>query len=414
MTPTIVKAADAAQFLSFVPRLLGFRPTRSLVVIPFGGTRSLGAMRFDLPPDDASSVDRVASTVVGMVCRVAGADAIAAIVYTDDGFGGEGMPHRALLDALAFRADACGLRVGDLLCVAADAWASAFDADGPPGGRGLGELEPEDDGGHLPLPAGDQASGADLPEPDPGQREGVARALRELRRALTQLCGPDAPEAESDADAAEAAPAEPPAPAHAPTADLGPVPAPVGGTAAEPASRDDARVDPRALAAACRLDDLPELFEAVLHEDPEALDAYDHAALVWCLERPSLRDIALVQWSGNLAQGDEALAAQLRWESGEEYPPHLAMRMWGDGEPPSPARLDVALQLVRAVASSAPHEALAGPLAMCAWLSWALGRSTHAGEYAQRACDVDPDHGLAQIVLSFVRAGHLPDWAFRR
>ncbi|MBD3941383.1 DUF4192 family protein [Microbacterium sp. NEAU-LLC] len=409
MTPTIVKAADAAQFLSFVPRLLGFQPTRSLVVIPFGGTRSLGAMRFDLPPDDAEAVDRVASTVIGMVCRVAGADAIAAVVYTDLGFADEGMPHRDLLDALALRADACGLRLADLLCVARDAWGSALDPESPAGGRGLDELDREDaDLAALPLPVGDQASGAALPEPEPGRRELVGRALHELRRALTQLCGPDTPEVDA------AATADPPAPAHAPTDDLGPVPAPVSGIAAEAASPDADRVDPRALAAASRLDDLPELFEAVLRGDPEDLDAYDRAALVWCLERPSLRDIALVQWSGNLAQGDEALAAQLRWESGEEYPPHLAMRMWGDGEQPSPARLDAALKLVRTVAGCTPRDALPGPLAMCAWLAWALGRSTHAGEYAQRACDIDPDHGLAQIVLSFVRAGHLPDWAFRR
>ena len=46
-------------------------------------------------------------------------------------------------------------------------------------------------------------------------------------------------------------------------------------------------------------------------------------------------------------------------------------------------------------------------------LSWALGRSTHAALYAERACEVDPEHGLSQIVLSFVQAGHLPDWAFR-
>jgi hypothetical protein len=420
MTPTIVKAADAAQLLSFVPRMLGFRPTRSLVVIPFGGTRSLGAMRFDLPPEDAASIDSVASTVVGLVCRVAGADAIAAIVYTDDGFAGERMPHRALLDALALRADACGLRVSDLLCVAADAWASALDVDAPAGGRGLDELELVDSRlADLPLPDGDQASGADLPRPEPGRRERVARAFHELGRALTQLCGPEGPESTAegapDAEGAvDAAPEDPPAPAHAPTTDLGPVPAPVGGAAAETDPPAPERVDPRALAAACRLDDLPDLFEAVLHESSEALDAYDHAVLAWCLARPSLRDIALVQWSGNLAQGDEALAAQLRWESGDEYPPHLAMRMWGDGEAPSPARLGAALQLVRAVAASAPREAQPGALAMCAWLAWALGRSTHAGEYAQRACEIDPDHGLAQIVLSFVRAGHLPDWAFRR
>ena len=48
------------------------------------------------------------------------------------------------------------------------------------------------------------------------------------------------------------------------------------------------------------------------------------------------------------------------------------------------------------------------------WLAWALGRSTHAERYAILACEVEPEHGLAEIVRSFVLAGHLPDWAFRR
>jgi len=415
MSPTIVKAADAAQFLSFVPRMLGFRPVRSLVVIPFRGTRSLGAMRFDLPPDD-ESVERIASTVVGMVCRLPDADAIAAIVYTDARFTDDGMPHRALLDALAFRADACGVGVCDLLCVAADAWASTLDPASPPAGRALGELDLDDpELDDLPVPDGDQASGAELPECPPEQRARVARAMGELQRALSLLGGPDpypGPEPHAGPGSAEAAMAT----EAAPTDDLGPVPAPVGGEPEDEASTDPSteRIDPRALAAAGRLDDLPELFERVLQPEPEALDAYDLAALAWCLARPSLRDIALVQWSGNLAQGDEALSAQLRWESGEEYPPHLAMRMWGEGDAPSPARLDTALRLARLVAASIPREAQPGALAMCAWLAWALGRSTHAAEYAHGACAVEPDHGLSQIVLSFVSAGHLPDWAFRR
>ncbi|MBW9094941.1 DUF4192 family protein [Microbacterium jejuense] len=403
MTPTIVKAADAAQFLSLVPRMLGYRPVRSLVLIPFRATRSLGAMRFDLPPDDESA-ERIASTVIGMVCRLPDADAIAAIAYTDASFAPEGMPHRALLDALASSADACGIGVRDLLCVAADAWASAFDPANPPGGRPLGELDGDEArliG--LPAPDGDQASGAELPDCAPEERDGVARALGELRRALAALSG----------SGATAPGEEPPAPPGAAARDLGPVPGPVTGEPDETGPGAE-RVDPRALATAARLDDLPELFEDALHRDPDALDAYEIAAIGWCLARPSLRDIALVQWSGNLAQGDEALTAQLRWESGEEYPPHLAMRMWGEGDAPSPARLDRALQLTRRVAASVPGDAQPGALAMCAWLAWALGRSTHAAAYADAACGIDPDHGLSQIVLSFVGAAHLPDWAFRR
>ena len=127
-----------------------------------------------------------------------------------------------------------------------------------------------------------------------------------------------------------------------------------------------------------------------------------------------MRDIALVQWCGGFAAGDEALDAQLRWESGEEYPAHLAMQMWGEGERPDPNRLEAALALSRRVAAAAPRAVRAGALASCAWLSWALGRSTHAERYALLAGEIEPEHGLAEIVRSFVLAGHLPDWAFRR
>lgn len=421
MTTTIVKAADPAQFLSFVPRMLGYRPARSLVLIPFQGGRSIGGMRFDLPGDEPDAVERVASTFIGMLCRVPEADAVAVISYTDARFGDEGgMPHRALADAIGRRADACGLRVTDALCVAADGWGSYLDADCPVEGRPLAELAIADAEVELPdaaEPGADQAAGAELPPADLARRERVGRALAALRLAVQVLCGDDAAGASAHEERAEDATDHD---GDERVADLAPVPAPPGdgtsiGAVAEASVDDGAgRVDPRALATVCRLDDLPALFEDALRWDPGALDPFDAAAMAWCLSRPSLRDVALVQWSGNLAEGDEALDAQLRWESGEEYPADLAMRMWGEGDRPDPARLEAALELVRAVAAVAPRACRPGPLALCAWLSWALGRSTHADSYAERACEIEPEHGLSEIVRSFVQAGHLPDWAFTR
>ncbi|WP_203581879.1 DUF4192 family protein [Microbacterium hibisci] len=436
MTPTVVKAADAAQFLSFIPRMLGYHPTQSLVVIPFDGARSLGAMRFDLPDGDDDAIDSVAATVTGMVCRLPDADAVAAIAYTDARFEDEGrMPHRGVLAAFERRAHACGLRVTDLLCVAGDAWASLLDPDCPGDGRALEDLTwsgPAD----VPEPDGDQSAGADLPHCTDEERDHVARAMDALQRAVDVLCGRDTadlaaprssdparsafgPAADATCRAGDPVRTTPRAATTTPSAcadDLGPVPAPVSGEVEDAASMTASadRVDPRALATVCRFDDLPGFFEEALSRSPEDADAYDAAALVWCLARPSLRDVALVQWSGDLAQGDEAFDAQLRWESGEEYPAHLAMRMWGEGDAPDVSRLETALTLARHAAAVAPRNARPGPLAMCAWLSWALGRSTHAAAYAERACEIEPEHGLSQIVLSFVAAGHLPDWAFRR
>ena len=48
-TTTILKAAQASEFLAAIPALIGYTPTASAVVVPFRGNRTAGAMRFDLP-----------------------------------------------------------------------------------------------------------------------------------------------------------------------------------------------------------------------------------------------------------------------------------------------------------------------------------------------------------------------------
>lgn len=44
----VIKASSPAAFLAVVPALLGFRPVESLVAVPFVGSRSIGAARWDL------------------------------------------------------------------------------------------------------------------------------------------------------------------------------------------------------------------------------------------------------------------------------------------------------------------------------------------------------------------------------
>ncbi|KAA9106522.1 DUF4192 family protein [Microbacterium rhizomatis] len=393
---TIVKAADAAQFLSLVPRMLGYAPRRSLVLIPFAKSRSLGAMRVDLPAHDAD--DAAAATFIGMVCRIPSADAVAAVVYTEAAFGAGGMPEEEFVRGVLRRADACGLTVSDALCVGADAWGSYLDDSLPPGGRRLALLDdaPAIAAG-VPEPVGDQWSGAELPPAEPAEKERVSRALEALVAAVELVCGTES--APSGGSVGRS-----PWRAKTPRGE-DPPGAESGG--------EERRIDPAALAAVCDLDDLPTLFEDALLWDTGALGAYSTALLIWCFARPAVRDIALVQWCGDLEDGDEALTAQLRWEAGEEYPAHLAMHMWGEGVQPDPGRLEKALELARRAAAAAPGEQGAGALATCAWLSWALGRSTHAERYAAHACELEPEHGLAEIVRSFVLAGHLPDWAFR-
>lgn len=360
---TIVAAADAAHLLRLVPLLLGYTPTRSLVMIPLHEGRSLGAMRVDLPPDGAD-LDAAASTVIGLACRVDRVEGIVAVVYTTES-AGDGLPGVDLIAALHRSAGACGVDVVDAFTVAADGWGSHLDPTLPRGGHPLALIERH-------APAGDQSSGADLPLVDASELAGAAAALGSLATALTVLCG---------------------------------LPSTVGA---------EARVDPAALQAACALDDLPALYEAMLEWDAATLDPLRVALVGWCLSRPSLRDVAIVQWSGDHARGDDALDAQRRWEDGEEYPADLAEVLWGEGARPDPERLTRALELVRQVAARLPTEERAGVCATAGWLAWALGRSTHAGRYAAAALEIDPRLGLAEILVSFVQSSHLPDWAFRR
>ena len=364
---TTVKAADAAQFLSLVPRMLGYTPTRSIVIVPMRRGRSVGAMRLDLPSEEATSDDGFAATVIGMVCRIEVADGLVAVIYSDASASG-GLPHARLVEGLRRTADASGLRLVDALVVAADGWGVA--GDGAARVRPLAELVAT---GPLPGPEahGDQATGAELPPRTSAERRRVEAAHRSLSTALGVLCG------------------LPPEPERA------------------------ARIDPAALAAACELDDLPDLFERALAWDAAELAPMQAALLGWCLSRPALRDVALVQWASDASGGADAMDAQRRWEDGEEYPSDLAAVMWGEGVRPDAPRLESALTLVRHVAALTPARRRAGALAVCGWLSWALGRSTHAGRYARKALRADPDHGLADIVQSFVAAAHLPDWAFR-
>lgn len=390
---TVITAAGAAELLAVVPVLAGYRPRRSLALVLFRRSRSLGVMRIDLPAE-GEEVERTAATVLGMVCKVDAADSFVAVVYADGLLRphGPSLVHAELIDALRSRADLCGVAVGDALCVADDGWSSYLDPDAP--ARELAEIAVHASDPILPAApiADDQSLGAALADADPDAAGRTASAVESLERAIAALIG------------------------HRATGAAGrhwdPCTAAADGAAAEPPEMLTG-IDPRSLAAACALDDLPELFEDALHRTGDP-DPHEAAALLWCLARPSTRDVALVQWCEDLAAGDEALEAQLDWEGGAEYPERIAERFWGVGVRPDASRMTAALNLLRRLVAAAPTELRPGPLAAAAWVSWALGRSTHASEYASAALAIDAEHGLSQIVLTMVSAGHLPEWAFER
>ena len=75
--PTLHKATQPGDFLAAVPPMLGYQPTDSVVVIPFDGPRTIGAMRFDLP--SVENAVHLATVAAGLVCRVENATGLAVI-----------------------------------------------------------------------------------------------------------------------------------------------------------------------------------------------------------------------------------------------------------------------------------------------------------------------------------------------
>lgn len=366
---TLLRASGSAEFLSIVPSLAGFTPRRSIVLLPFHGSRTCGAMRLDLPrPGLAPEV--YADALIGLVARVSGTDAVAAVVYTDeaalDTRDGLVLPFAVAADELLGCAEDAGLRIVDALCVTPDGWASYL-VDDP-------ELHPLDGVPAAPeVPgvgdvSGDQDSGSELPTADLADKERVGRALRRLTAALD-------PEAPNDTEASS---------------------------------------DPQTLAAVAMLDDMPAFFELLIDARGK-LPPFACAALLWCLQRPAYRDVALLQWASDHPTGEEALDAQLAFAgSGKSIPASIGEVFLGQGPAPDADRLRLALELVRTAAAQAPRAARVAPLTAAGWLSWALGRSTHAASYLEAAREIDPEYGLAALLTTMIDAAVLPEWTFRR
>lgn len=363
---TVLRASGSADFLRIVPSLAGFTPRQSVVLLPFSGSRTCGAMRIDLPHQGVDS-DAYADAAVGLVSRVDQTDAVALVVYTDDvgqsTRDGLVLPFAVEADQLLGRATETGLRIVDALCVTPSGWASYLDdepeflplADAPEV-PGIGDV------------SGDQLAGVELPRIDLAAKERVGRAMLDIATLLEHANG---------------------------------------GTLT-------GQENPQAIAALAVLDDVPAFFESLL-DSPERLPPFTMAALLWCLDRPLFRDVALTQWATDLLGGIRTLDAQLAFaDSRTTVPDDLGGVFLGRGPAPDADRLRLALAVVRLAAASAPRRSRPAPLTLAAWLSWALGHSSHAAHYLELVHEIDPQYGLAQLLETMIGAALLPEWAFRR
>src|SRR6218665_284229 len=357
---TLLRASDSAEFLGIVPALAGFTPTQSLVLVPFHGSRAYGAMRVDLPRDDADP-EPYAIAAIDLLTKIEGADAVAVVVYADDDPystpDGLVLPMSLQIEALLTAADDVGFRIVDSLCVTPRGWSSYLEDDPE-----IGQLAA------TTSVADDQHAGTELPAANLVEKERVGRALEDIGVLLDR----------------------------------------------EEHSHLNGSENPQAIAAIAVVEGIPEFFEMLL-ESPDEQPPFATAALLWCLDRPLLRDVALVQWATSLDDGLRTLDAQCSFaETGSAIPDDLGRIFLGHGASPDEGRLRLALSVVRLTAARAPRHVRPAPLTLAAWLSWALGRATHAEHYLRLVHAIDPEYGLAALLNTVVCAGMLPEWAFRR
>lgn len=373
----IVQANAAEDLLALIPGLVGSTPRSSLVVVLFAGRHSRGALRVHLPSGtdvDRQVADAAAERALGFACRAPGVDAIVPVVYTDDAFGaGAEPPGRTIADAVLELASAQGFTVKEALCSAADGWGSYLDPGLPAGGRSPALVASAAVPTLPPLPP--ELVTTEVPSVDVATSAAVDLEYRMLSARLASLLDEATDRARSTWPIAV-------------------------GDAVE------------------RLDGLPAVFEDALARGVEAMTAREVAVLLLSLTRPWASDVALMQWAFGLDLGEELDAAERAYGHlpvGPDDPEvfhRVAHLLVGDGPHPDVRRIRAASSLLLGVAARASAPARVAPLAMLAWLSWALGQSTRAAAFLAELVDEELDHPLAATVGSLVRQGHLPAWAF--
>ncbi|HUG50284.1 MAG TPA: DUF4192 family protein, partial [Terrimesophilobacter sp.] len=313
---------------------------------------------------------RIATTMIGMLCKLPEVDALVPVVFTDDPFA-DPIPYRPFMEVLIHRAELAGFLVRDALCVASDGWGDYLDEDTPPTGHPLDEISASDIGERIPGHArgslGAVTDGAVIPEVDLGTRERVARLVLRYRDAAY------------GADSVE----------------LG-----LLGSAFD--TEGPLRVFP-----------LPRLIELALGLDPSRIEDRDAAFLLWFLQRPVGRDAMMLQFAFGPAAGFRVLFGEAAFIDGDDsIVRESAALLSGNGPRPDPRRITAGITVLTAVTARAPKSARPAPLCVLAWLHWALGRGSVAGILVEQALTIDPNYGFATLLLTMLDAGRLPDWAF--
>lgn len=334
------------------PRLLGYRPRRSIVFLNTHADNRVSTMRVDLPEASPPKIEkRFITSLVGMLCKVPEVSRMLIVVYVDGPFDTGGDVARAsFVRPLIRRLLDSGFIVHDAVCVADDAW-GAYDGHDAGIPRPLDELDEAPPGAEeCAAPVDDIDRLAQLPEVGYLARRAFDAALdRAIRDAVT----------------------------------LAPV-----------------------LAA-----------ERALALDPATADSDELAAIMPVLLYPELRDAVLFTWAWDGQRGLDLLDEAELIDAGTIGPgdDSLALDLMGLGHADRPDRERVgrAIAVMSRVAALAPDDVAQVAFTVLAWLHWTQGRGSIAGRFVDRARELDPSYGLAELLQRVLQQGHLPAWAYQ-
>lgn len=377
---TILRSSSGADFLAALPSLAGHTVPNSLLLVPFIGKRTFGAVRADLEPMIGECAEAVNGHLVDTLLAIPECDGAMIVLYPEQTFAqarASWLGHAAALAEMLARR---GLRVVDIFCVATDGWGDLRDAGIPISGRPLAEIAASAVGEQAAAIAGapsDLASELAFPEPEPSFAEALSTAVILLADFGT----------ESDAF----------------------------GRAHEVA--------------------LPEpvaFLEGVLSVEPDDVPISDLARLVVHCARPDVRDQFIVQtaFGGELgrrvARANDWLAEReisevdLRGELMTTAPASVhrafeegAERLMGLGlVRPARTRMDRMRVLLRRTILAVDGPDRCGPLTVLAWLAWATGRASVASPLIAQAIEADPLVTMPHTLRALFTSGRLPEWAF--
>jgi len=348
----LIRLRTPRDVVATVPRLLGYRPRRSIVFLNQHVDGRVSTMRVDLPAPASQTVEKkLATSLTGMLCKIPEVVKTLVVVYADGAFAAGGdVPRAAFVRPLVQRLVSSGFDVHDALCVADDAWGAYDGADAGIPHRLDELLEPAPGDARLDLPDGDAASSSALPIAG-----GLAR--RAFDTAFDRAC--------------------------AGIGALRPVEA-----AQDALEFDLGTADSDALAAV--------LAPMV---DPESRDAMLYT-WAWGAEAGY----------GLLEEAERIDAGEVGPEDDS-----IALDLMGLGHAPAPerGRIEAAVAVMGRIVALAPADLAHIPYTVLAWLHWSQGRGSIAGAFLDRALDASPGYPLAELMALVLGQGRLPEWVYR-